>query len=63
IGAEPEAAACRQQQLMLAQSQQRGALGDPQQLPDRSSFAVAGVQALAGKMVILDGVMHVKTLI
>jgi hypothetical protein len=32
-------------------------------LSDRRAFAVASLQAVTGKMVILDGVMHVKTLI
>ncbi len=63
IGTEPEAAACRQQEFMLTKSQQRRAPGDPQQLSDRRAFAVASQQAVTGKMVILDGVMHVKTLI
>jgi hypothetical protein len=48
---------------MLAQSQQRGAPGYPQQLPDRGPFAVARLQAVARKMVVFDGMMHVKTLI
>lgn len=63
IGTEPEAAASWQQEFMLTKSQQRRTPGDPQQLSDRRAFAVASLQAVTGKMVILDGVMHVKTLI
>lgn len=63
IGAEPEAVACRQQQFMLAESQQCRAPGYPQQLTHRRAFAAADLQVRRGKMLAFDGVMHVKTLI
>ena len=63
IGAQPEVAARRQQQLMGAESQQCHTPGDAQQLTQRGAFAGADLQARSRKMLIFDGVMHVKTLI
>ena len=63
IGAQPEEAARRQQQLMGAESQQRRTSGDAQQLTQGGAFAGADLQARSRKMLIFDGVMHVKTLI
>ncbi|MNG80909.1 hypothetical protein D3C79_395480 [compost metagenome] len=58
IGAQPEVAARRQQQLMGAESQQRRTSGDAQQLTQGGAFAGADLQARSRKMLIFDGVMH-----
>jgi hypothetical protein len=63
IGTEPEVAARCQQQLMGTQFQQRRPLGDAQQLAHGGALAGAYLKSGSGKMLIFDGVMHVKTLI
>lgn len=63
IGTEPEVAARCQQQLMGTQFQQRRPLGDAQQLAHGGALAGADLKGGSGKMLIFDGVMHVKTLI
>ncbi len=48
---------------MSTESQQRRTPCNPQQLPCRHALANADLQMGGEKMLMFDGVMHVKTLI